>query len=130
METDPGLNVLSGRVLGAAIEVHRVLGPGFLEAVYEEALCHELRLRGVSFVRQAVLEVGYKGQRVGEGRVDLLVEGQLVVELKALETILPVHFAQVRSYLRATGLEVGLLINFNVTVLRAGGIKRMIQSRN
>jgi GxxExxY protein len=119
------LNQLSGAVIGAAIEVHRMLGPGFLESVYEEALCVELRRRGIGFVRQAEIGVTYKGDVVGEGRVDLLVEDALVIELKAVEVLAPIHTAQVMSYLKTTGCRVGLLINFNVVRLRSG-IKRVI----
>jgi GxxExxY protein len=118
---------LSGLVIGAALEVHRSLGPGFLESVYEEALCIELGLREIAFQRQVPVAVEYKGHAVGEGRLDLLVAGRLVVELKAVESILPVHQAQVISYLKATGHQLGLLINFNVPVLKSG-IKRIILS--
>jgi GxxExxY protein len=119
------LNQLTGVVIGAAIEVHRVLGPGFLESVYEGALCAELSRRGIGFVRQAEIGVSYKGDLVGEGRVDLLVEDALVVELKAVEALAPIHTAQVMSYLKTTGGHIGLLINFNVVQLRSG-IKRII----
>lgn len=125
----PELNRTSGAIVDAAIEVHRVLGPGFLEAMYEEALCFELRRREVPFVRQPAVEVAYKGHRIGEGRLDLLVGGLVVVELKAIEKLLPVHHAQLLSYLKATGHELGLLLNFNVTRLTDGGIKRIIHSR-
>jgi GxxExxY protein len=118
---------LSGLVIGAAMEVHRNLGPGFLESVYEEALCIELSLRRLAFQRQVPIGVTYKGHTVGEGRVDLLVANQLVVELKAVEVLLPVHQAQVISYLKATGHRLGLLINFNVPILKSG-IKRVILS--
>lgn len=111
---------LARAVIGAAIEVHRVLGPGWLESVYEEALCAELTLRGIGFARQVVIEVGYKGAKVGEQRLDLLVEECLVVELKAVDAILNIHKAQTRSYLRATGIHLALLINFNVELLKAG----------
>lgn len=116
---------LTGRVIGAAIAVHRELGPGYLEAVYESALCIELDHLTIPYARQIVVEVGYRGRPVGEGRIDLLVDGWLVVELKAVETILPIHEAQVLSYLKATGHPVGLLINFNVVALRRG-IRRVV----
>lgn len=122
-ETDSTLDNLAHQVIGAAIEVHRRLGPGYLENVYEAALAVELALRGVSFERQKLFSLHYKGQ----GRLDLLVEEQLVVELKAVDMLAPVHKAQVISYLKATGLKLGLLINFNVSVLKQG-IKRVIQS--
>src|SRR5512134_2947555 len=97
---EPGakLDQLAHAVIGAAIEVHRLLGPGYVEAVYEEALCVELRLRGIPFMRQVTVPVDYKGHPVGEGRLDLLVGDLLVVELKAVEALAPVHSAQVISY--------------------------------
>ncbi len=116
---------LTGRVIGAAIAVHRELGPGFLESVYESALCVELDYLGIPYSRQVVVELGYRGRPVGEGRIDLLVDGCLVVELKAVETILPIHEAQTLSYLKATGHPVGLVINFNVVALRRG-IRRVV----
>ena len=124
---EPGgdLDALAHRVIGAAIEVHRLLGPGFLEAVYEEALCVELMLRGVRFARQVPIGVGYKGHTVGEARLDLVVDERLVVELKAVENIAPIHVAQILSYLKATRAQLGLLITFNVTLLRRG-IKRVV----
>jgi len=118
---------LARQVIGAAIEVHRALGPGFLESVYEEALCVELGLRRIPFARQVAVGVAYKGTAVGESRLDLLVGGRLIVELKAAESLLPIHSAQVLSYLRATGNQLALLINFNVPVLK-GGIKRIVLS--
>ncbi|MEO0081954.1 MAG: GxxExxY protein [candidate division WOR-3 bacterium] len=116
------------KVIGAAIEVHKALGPGFLESVYEEALCLELEFQGVKFVRQTPVAVDYKGRRVGEGRLDLLVEGSVVVELKAVDALAPIHSAQMISYLKATGCRVGLLINFNVIRLR-DGVKRMVYDK-
>ena len=114
---------LTRKVIGAAIEVHRELGPGFLESVYEEALCLELQRQGIPFHRQVAVEVGYRGQPVGESRLDLIVDGSLVVELKAIDTLGALQSAQVLSYLKASGLRLGLLINFNVPVLKQG-IKR------
>jgi GxxExxY protein len=124
-EPSPEVDELARAVIGAAIEVHRVLGPGFNESVYEQALCRELELRSIPFVRQPNVSVSYKGQVVGEGRMDLLIANELVVELKAIEALGSVHSAQVLSYLRATGRQLGLLINFNVAFLKAG-IKRVI----
>jgi GxxExxY protein len=115
----------ANQVIGAAIEVHRALGPGYSEITYELALAVELELRGVQFVRQWPFALTYKGRPVGEGRLDFLVEGCLVVELKAVESLGPVHTAQTLTYLRATGHELALLINFNVSVLKTG-IKRII----
>jgi len=129
VEPDDELDRLAHAVIGAAIEVHRTLGPGFLEAVYENALAIELELRGVPFRRQLPKVVQYKGHNVGEGRLDLLVGDVLLVELKAVEELAPVHTAQVLSYLKARQIHLGLLINFNVAVLK-DGIKRVILHRN
>lgn len=126
-EPSQELDELARAVIGAAIEVHRLLGPGFLESVYEEALCVELDLRGVPYARQAAIAVDYKGHLVGEGRVDLLVGDVLIVELKAADTLAPIHTAQVISYLKATGHQLGLLMNFSVPVLK-DGIKRVVLS--
>lgn len=127
--TEPGadLDELAHRVIGAAIEVHRHLGPGFLEGVYEEALAVEFRICGLPHERQKIIAVGYKEIPVGEGRLDFLVRGCLIVELKAIEALAPIHKAQVISYLKATRLKLGLLINFNVPVLR-NGLQRIILS--
>ena len=126
---EPGARVdaLAHDVIGAAIEVHRHLGPGFQESVYEEALCVELRLRRIPFERQRVTRVEYKGVRVGEGRVDLLVADQLVLELKAVRELAPAHQAVLLSYLKATDLRLGLLINFGAARLK-DGIKRVVRS--
>ena len=121
------LDLLAHRVIGAAIEVHRILGPGFLEAVYEEALCIELSALRIPYARQAFVGVFYKGNVVGQARFDLLVDDRLVVELKAVDGIAPIHTAQVLSYLKASKLRLGLLINFNVPALRHG-IRRVISS--
>ena len=117
----------TSRVIAAALEVHRQLGPGLLEAVYEECLCHELTLRGLPFVRQLDLPVQYKGVKLDCGfRVDVIVQDEVVVELKSIEHILPVHEAQLLTYLRLTGKQVGLLINFNVPLLRQGIIRKIL----
>ncbi len=126
-ELPPHLNDLTGEVIGAAIEVRRVLGPGLLESAYEAALCVELELRQVPFVRQPMVALLYKDHPIGTGRMDLLVRGELIVELEAVEALGDVHTAQVLSYRRATGQRLGLLINFNVTVLK-DGIRRIILS--
>ena len=115
-----GLTELTGAVIGAAIEVHRVLGLGFLESVYEEALGVELRLRGIPFRRQVLIGLRYKQNQVGKHRIDLLVAGQLIVELKTVATLIELHRAQMISYLKASRLTLGLLINFNTRVLTAG----------
>src|SRR5688572_30526347 len=102
------LEALIKKVIGAAIEVHKHLGPGFLESVYETALCHELNLQRINFEQQKEIEILYKGAVIKGQRLDLLVEKQLILELKAVETILPIHVAQIISYLKATRLTAGL----------------------
>ena len=119
---------LARETIGAAIEVHRVLGPGLLESVYEEVLCIELADRSIPFVRQPSVDFAYKGRSVGKGRLDLLVGNAVVVELKAVEALTDVHKAQVISYLKMTGHHLGLLINFNVARL-SNGIKRLVVSQ-
>jgi GxxExxY protein len=126
-EPSAEVNALSHDVIGAAIEVHRVLGPGFLEAVYEEALCIELKSRGIPFSRQITFGVDYKGHRIGESRLDLLVGDCLIVEIKAVESLLLIHKVQARSYLKATGRRLAILINFNVPVLK-DDVKRVVCS--
>lgn len=125
VEPDPHLDALANAVIGAAIEVHRTLGPGYPEGVYEEALGVELSLRNIPFVRQQVVQVLYKGVQVGEGRVDLLVGGRLVVEIKTVDALIPVHRAQVISYLKALGQPLGLLLNFRAALLR-DGLERVV----
>ena len=126
---EPGeeLDRLAREVVGEAIEVHRALGPGLLESVYENALCVELELRGIGYIRQPQVDLFYKNRHVGRGRLDLLVENELVLELKAVEAINDAHRAQVISYLKTTRFRLGPLINFNVPRLR-DGIKRIICS--
>jgi GxxExxY protein len=118
---------LAREVIGAAMEVHRLLGLGYVEAVNEEALAVELRLRDFRFARQQPMHVIYNSHDVGEGRLDFLVGDHLVVELKSVEALLPMHKARVISYLKATGNHLGLLINFNVKLLREG-IQRVVCS--
>ena len=118
---------LTQEILGAAIEVHRVLGPGLLESAYEHALCHELNLRNIAFQSQVDVEITYKGVALNSTlRMDLLVRDTVIVELKSVEQILPVHGAQLLTYLRLSGHAVGLLINFNVPVLRNGILRRVL----
>lgn len=124
-KADKEVEAWSHKVIGAAIEVHRHLGPGFLEVVYEKALCVEFDLRGIPFVRQHSVQVNYKERKVGEGRLDILVADKLIVELKAVNEFNNLHTAQAISYLRVTGLQLCLLINFNVTRLKHG-IRRVI----
>ncbi len=116
-EPDEECDRLAFAVIGAAIEVHRHLGPGYLEMVYEDAMEVELKLREIPFVRQKEVAVDYKGHRVAEGRLDFLVNGILVVELKAVENLAPIHQAQVISYLKMLRLPLGIRINFNVPVV-------------
>ena len=120
-ERDP----LTERIIGCAIEVHRELGPGLLEATYESALCIELQAAGLTFARQVVLPVIYKGHTIGEYRLDLIVEDAVVVEIKSVERYDPVFEAQVLTYMRVSGKKVGLLINFNSRLLK-DGIKRFV----
>jgi GxxExxY protein len=121
------LKRLTERIIGCAIEVHRQLGPGLLEGTYEAALCIELQIAGLNFVRQPVFPVVYKGQVIGEYRLDLIVEGTVIVEIKSVERFDPIFEAQVLTYLRVTGKEIGLLMNFNSRLLR-DGIKRYVLS--
>jgi GxxExxY protein len=120
------INDLTGEIIGAAMEVHRTLGPGLLESAYEECLCHELGLRGLSLERQKPLPVVFKAVKLECGyRLDILIMNTVVVEVKTIEGFLPVHEAQVLTYLKLGGWRVGLLINFNVPVLK-DGIKRIV----
>lgn len=117
---------LTHKVCGSAIEVHRELGPGLLESAYEIALCHELTLRRIPFRRQVPLPVVYKGVELDAGyRLDLVVDEKVVVELKTLESILPVHEAQLLTYIKLSNLRVGLLLNFFVPVMKDGILRRV-----
>lgn len=114
-------NEISERIIGAAIDVHRILGPGLLESVYEEALCHELHLRGLRFKRQQIVPIQYKGIRLRTNlRLDLLVEDKVIVELKAKEKLSELDKPQLLTYLRLTAYHLGLILNFNVAALRKG----------
>jgi GxxExxY protein len=113
------------QTIGAAIEVHRQLGPGFLESIYQKAMCHELTLRDLPFVCQQELVVVYKKFEINGQRLDLVVGGQLIVELKAVDTLIPVHMAQLISYLKTSKIRAGLLINFNTRQV-SNGIKRVV----
>jgi GxxExxY protein len=119
------LNLLSEKIIGCAIEVHRNLGPGLLESIYEKALCYELGEAGLICRTQVVVPIFYKGTELGEHRIDLLVEDSIILELKAVEKIDPIFKAQLLSYLKITGLKLGLLLNFNVHFLK-DGITRVI----
>jgi GxxExxY protein len=117
---------LTERIIGAAMEVHRALGPGLLESAYEECLAHEMRLGGLGFERQVPLPVAYKGVKLDCGyRIDFLVERAVVLELKSTDALRPIHEAQLLTYLRLGGWTIGLLMNFNVPVLKHG-IKRVV----
>ncbi len=120
------INRLSSKIIGAAIEVHKAFGPGLLESAYEQGICHEMSLRRLSFERQKPLPVIYKGVKLDCGyRLDVVVEKAIILELKSCEKIEPIHRAQLLTYLRLSGLNLGLLLNFNVTVMR-DGIVRMV----
>ena len=118
---------LTDSIIGAAIEVHRALGPGLLESVYEECFCRELAVRGLEFRRQLPVPISHKGVFLDASlRLDLMVESKVVVELKSVEEILPVYEAQLLTFLRLTGCRVGLLLNFNVRTLREGIVRRVL----
>lgn len=119
-------DALSKQIIGAALEVHRTLGPGLLENAYESCLAHELHLRGIPFERQKELPLRYKNELVDCGfRLDLLVDGLVIVELKAVNQLAPIHKAQVLTYLKLTGCKLGILLNFNTALLKQG-IKRIV----
>jgi GxxExxY protein len=120
-ERDP----LTEKIIGCAIEVHRTLGPGLLEQTYESALCVELQLAGLKFQRQMVVPVTYKGQPVGDYRLDLVVEDCVILEIKSVDRFDPVFEAQLLTYLKIAGLKRGLLLNFNSRLLK-DGIKRLV----
>jgi GxxExxY protein len=121
------LNEISGAVIGAAIEVHRVLGRGFLESIYEMAMIEELTARGIAFERQVAIPIMYRSKLIGEHRIDLLVAGEVVVELKSTQAIVEAHVAQTISYLAAGAFQLGLILKFNVRLMR-DGIRRVIWS--
>jgi GxxExxY protein len=124
---EEGRDPRTSPILGAALEVHRYLGPGLLESAYEECLCHELRLRGLSFQRQVDLPVEYKGLKLDCGyKIDLVVQDEVILELKAVEKLMPIHQAQLLTYLKLAHKTVGLLINFNVPLLTQGIIRRVL----
>ena len=126
IKTEDDINWLTGEIIGAAIEVHKELGPGLLESAYEECLCRELMLREIPYERQWELPVKYKGVALDCGyRLDIVVDDRIIIELKVCDEIMPIHEAQLLTYLKLAGKKIGLLINFNVPVLKEG-IKRMI----
>jgi GxxExxY protein len=119
-------NEISEKIIGAAIEVHRILGPGLLESIYEEALCHELHLRGINFVKQQTVAIPYKGIKLkADLRLDLLVEDKVIVDLKAKEELSKIDKPKLLSYLRLSKKHLGLIINFHVELLR-DGIHRVV----
>ena len=114
-------DLFTEKIIGFAIEVHRHLGPGLLESAYEECLCHELKQNGISFRREAALPVVYKSIRLDCGyRMDIVVEDRLIIELKTVERLMPVHEAQMLTYMKLSGIRTGLLLNFNSAVLKDG----------
>ncbi|MEA2015071.1 MAG: GxxExxY protein [Thermodesulfobacteriota bacterium] len=118
------INELSSKIIGAAIEVHKALGPGLLESAYEECLCHELSLRGIVFERQKPLPIKYKNKKLNCGyRLDIVVDNSIILELKTCETIGQIHKAQLLTYLKLSGLHLGLILNFNVPVMRKGIVR-------
>ena len=131
MEVESGnqrINNLREKIIGCAIEVHRIIGPGLLESAYEECLCYELSQAGIRFERQVPLPVIYKGVKLDCGyKMDIVVEGLVIVELKAVERIIPVHEAQLLSYLKLYDKKVGLILNFHVPRLR-DGLKRIVNN--
>jgi GxxExxY protein len=128
LEPDVELNELSHQVIGAALEVHVELGPGLDEFLYREALCREMQRRDIPFQCEVWIDVQYKGEVIGRKRIDLLIGGRLIVELKAVETLGALHKAQVQTYLKIMGLKLGLLINFNSGILK-DGIKRVLNPK-
>lgn len=126
MPANPTLDAVSHRVTGAAIEVHRALGPGLLESAYQACLAAELKHVGVGFAREVAVPIVYRGVRLDAGyRIDFLVEKELIIETKALQALLPIHEAQLLSHMRLAGKPMGLLINFHEVVLR-NGIRRRV----
>ena len=121
------LNELTDAIIGAAMEVHRALGPGLLESTYEMCLCRELAIRGIPFERQVPIPVEYKGVKLDCGhRADIVIDGTILLEIKAIGSLLPIHDAQLLSYLKLGGWKIGLLINFNVELLKNGLRRRVL----
>ena len=118
------MNQLSSRIIGAAIEVHKNLGPGLLESAYEECLCHKLSIQGLLFEKQKPLSIDYKGKKLDCGyRLDIVVEKSVIIELKSCEKIEPIHKAQLLTYLKLSELNLGLILNFNVPLMRDGIVR-------
>jgi GxxExxY protein len=127
-QLDEKTELIIRNIIGAGIEVHRELGPGYLEKVYEQAMALELRHRGLAYATQIPVAVCYKGEKIHGQVLDMIVEGKIILELKSVEILLPIHEAQIISYLKSTGLSAGLLINFKENLLK-DGIKRFVQSK-
>ena len=124
MEIIMNMNQLSSKIIGAAIEVHKTLGPGLLESAYEECLCHELSIQGLLLEKQKPLSIDYKGINLNCGyRLDIVVEKAVIIELKSCERIEPIHKAQLLTYLKLSGLKLGLILNFNVPLMRDGIVR-------
>jgi GxxExxY protein len=123
---DTEINGLTQRIIGCAIEVHRILGPGLLESVYETAMCIEMNTTGLSYTQQIRLPAHYKGRLLGHYRIDLIVEDQVLVEIKSVERMLPLFEGQLLTYLRVTGKRVGLILNFNSRVMKDGITRRVM----
>ena len=118
------MNQLSSKIIGAAIEVHKTLGPGLLESAYEECLCHELNIQGLLFEKQKPLTIYYKGKKLDCGyRLDIVAEKAVIIELKSCEKVEPIHKAQLLTYLKLSGLNLGLILNFNVPLMRDGIVR-------
>ena len=118
---------MSGKIISCAIEIHKALGPGLLESIYEECFCYELKLNNLKFKRQVSIPLNYKGLQLNaEHRIDVIVERLVIIELKAVANVLPVHEAQLLSYMKLTKISIGLLLNFNEAVLKNGIIRRIL----
>ncbi len=128
-QLDEKTEIIIRNIIGAAIDVHRELGPGYLEKVYEQAMALELRYRGLAYATQVSVAVHYKGEKIHGQILDMVVEGKVILELKSVEMLIPIHEAQILSYLKSTGLPAGLLINFKERLVK-DGIKRFIQSKH
>jgi GxxExxY protein len=127
-QLDEKTEILLREIIGAAIDVHRELGPGYLEKVYEQAMALELRNRGLAYATQVPIAVLYKGEKIHGQVLDMVVEGKVILELKSVETLLPIHEAQILSYLKSTGLIAGLLINFKEKLVK-NGIRRFVRTK-
>jgi GxxExxY protein len=127
-EPDEYIDRLARLIIGIALEVHKTLGPGYLEALYERAFCYELNLRGITYQQQAQFPVMYKGHKIGESRLDLVIAESVVIEIKSVEALIPFYTAQLISYLKASNYKLGFLINFNVPLLK-DGIRRIIYTK-